>query len=174
MSDRKTTLALAVVVTATASLASSPAWADEVGDFISATVVVGDTNADGRVDEDDAKAIENLLLGRCARTVSLRTIDIDRNGRFDGNDLTTLRDALRDAPNNAWTAEEEEVRVIVGDANDDGRVDARDLMALASFALLGRLFEAPLVAADVDGNGAVDFDDLAFLARALQGSAPSS
>lgn len=174
MSQWKTTLVLAVIVTSTTTLAPRDAWADEVGDFISATISRGDANDDGRVDENDAKVLQNLLMGRCARAVPLRALDIDENGVFDAADVDALRDSLDLLPEGIRDAEEEEVRVMLGDANDDGSVDERDLISIAFHALLGRIVESPLVAADVDGNGVVDFEDLSRLAAVVYAASPAS
>lgn len=54
--------------------------------------VLGDVNKDGDVDAKDVKELQNYLLGRASEPmITLKTADMDGNGKINGCDLTLLR-----------------------------------------------------------------------------------
>ena len=161
----KTTL---FALTCVASLFAFAATADaqKVGDTISATVYRGDANGDRTIDHADAQTMLDILFGGARPHVSLRDLDLNRDGRFDIADVDTLIASLAKSGRPTPAVAKSEP-TLLGDVNDDGRVDIADLSSLYAWFSTGQRPAGTDESFDVSGDGKDDLADLIELQRVV-------
>jgi len=160
-----TKISTAALIACVALFAAAGTADAQVGRTVSAKVFHGDANADGVIDLADIRVMYAILFEGTAPFVSQRDLDHDGDGKFDLEDVNAAgRELLEFGPRRARESTE---RAIVGDTNDDGRVNVADLSALAGWLTGGKHYGAPEEAADMNGDGRVDISDLSILAGSL-------
>jgi hypothetical protein len=149
-----------------ASLVSFAATADAcVGERITVEVRRGDANADRNLDHADVKAMLGILFGGERAVVSIRDLDYNMDGRFDIADVDALIADL--SLGGARPAVARGETALLGDTNDDGKVDVADLSTLFIWFTGGERAAAPDQASDINGDGWIDIADLAELASVI-------
>jgi len=151
----------------------------------------GDANDDGSVDLGDFIVMAQYIAGYGRAPASMAQADINGDRSVDVLDLVLLADYLwgddesdsgpqslgshttKAATKASKTAvavcDLEPVRVLRGDANDDGSVDIGDFFIMAQYILGYGDAPASMQGADINGDHAVNVLDLVMLADHLWG-----
>ena len=158
---------------------------------IDARYLRGDANDDGSVDLGDFIVMAQYIAGYGRAPASMAQADINGDRSVDVRDLVLLADYLwgddesdsgpqsldsrttKAATKASKTAvavcDLEPVRVLRGDANDDGSVDIGDFFIMAQYILGYGDAPASMQGADINGDHAVNVLDLVMLADHLWG-----
>lgn len=119
------------------------------------SMLKGDANQDGIVDEKDALELNKIITGKIIPTPEQRyAADMDNNGVLNMKDITALKRLLN--------------QYIPGDADGDGQLSDNDVTTMQKdiadrLHLTGRNFQN----ADCDGNGKISLQDVVDLQRYL-------
>lgn len=157
-----------LAVTALAGIvATTEVSAQRLGDSVPAKVSRGDADRSGTLDQADIRTMLGILFSGHQPAVSLRDLDVNRDGRFDISDVDALSRILAETSGGSKPAEVRTEPAVLGDANDDGKVDIADVIALTEYLLGGKQTKAPKEASDVNRDGKVDITDLSLLHLAV-------
>jgi len=163
----KITKTLAAALIAAVALFTAATAEAQVGSKVPAEIIHGDADANGALDIADVQTMLAILFEGKNPFVSKRALDHNGDGKFDLADVdSAIRDLQERGPRRGTPVKED---VIVGDANDDGKVNVADLAALAGWLTGGRHFGAPTEGADLNKDRRVDITDLTILAESLGG-----
>ena len=154
---------------------------------IDARYLRGDANDDGSVDLGDFIVMAQYITGYGREPASMTQADINGDRSVDVLDLVILADYLwgedesdsepqsidsRDTKASKTAVavcDLESVRVLRGDANDDGNVDLGDFIVMVQYILGYGDAPASMQGADINGDHAVNVLDLVMLADHLWG-----
>ena len=114
-----------------------------------AAIARGDLDRDGMITEADLMIFTEWYY-EVTPARSLESMDVDDNGRIDGEDYEHMHKVVYFHPRTL--PEQAEIQFERGDTNGDGRIDLADVVALVGL-LHGRTIAAPMDAADVDHDG---------------------
>ncbi|MDP7658312.1 MAG: dockerin type I repeat-containing protein [Candidatus Thalassarchaeaceae archaeon] len=152
----------------------------------------GDANNDGTVDLGDFIVMAQYIAGYGREPASMVQADINQDRSVDVVDLVLLADylwgedefetgpqsidssktkaATKDSEPELVVCFEESVRVLRGDANDDGSVDIGDFIEMTQYILGYEDSLESMQGADINGDHSVNVLDLVLLADYLWGS----
>ncbi len=117
--------------------------------------IVGDVNADSRVNAKDITNLVKYLTGSGSAPSPMGRGDVNGDGKVDLSDLSVL---VRDVSASLQS------RLAAADVNGDGSVNVLDLIMLRDY-LVGAKPTIDLAKADVTGDGVVDLSDLSVLGQ---------
>lgn len=123
----------------------------------------GDSNGDGSVNESDYKNIDDYLSGKKSNENFVRkNSDVNDDGIVDEQDLKGVRNLLNGRP-----ADWDESRL--GDANGDGKINAKDADLIALHAIgLNNGSKFNIHYADFDNDGEITQTDLSKINRLVR------
>ena len=158
---------------------------------IDARYLRGDANDDGSVDLGDFIVMAQYIAGYGREPASMTQADINGDRSVDVLDLVILADylwgedesdsgpqsidsrdtkaATKASKTDVAVCDLESVRVLRGDANDDGSVDLGDFIVMVQYILGYGDAPASMQGADINGDHAVNVLDLVMLADHLWG-----
>ena len=149
---------LFVFVVSAICLFTATLSAHEIGSNVLVTVSRGDANGDGVLNRDDATLMHDILKGEVDPSVSIRDLDMDKDGHFTERDLLELRTEVNLFGEQRVHQETE--FAILGDANDDGFVDLGDVVSLLQAHFQGVRYRAPAEVVDINLDGKFDLRDV--------------
>ena len=163
MKTLTTLIALAALLTSAATLEAA-----QIGSTVSVQTHRGDADANRTLDHGDAKTMLDILFGGAKPYVSTRDLDYNEDGSFDIADVDAL---LRDLQKTGGSRSQPRTeKAVLGDANDDGRVDIADLTCFMQWLFGGgECPKAPSEALDMNRDGRIDIADLQALQQAVGG-----
>ena len=123
----------------------------------------GDSNGDGVVDESDYKNIDDYLSGKdSAKNFIRKNSDVNGDHVIDEQDLKGLRNILNGRP-----ADWDESKL--GDANGDGKINAKDQEVLARYSVgLKTNSKIDMNYADFDNDGKITGVDILKLSQLVK------
>ena len=142
----------------------APVAAQDIGSVIDVTVTRGDLDGNDVLDRDDATLMFRILGGLDDPQVSGRDLDFNKDDKFDARDLFDLREFLN-VVGAGFPASSETETALLGDANDDGRIDLADLISMLAWQFQGVHPVGPTEVADVNRDERFDVRDVAEVAR---------
>ena len=132
------------------------------------TVLIGDVNFDGKVDEKDINMmIEFLLKQKNPSTIQKARMDYNNDKIFDGTDLIGIyENAYAQNGKSAFTK-------VKGDVNLDGKIDSDDVDRIMKYAAGDKnaLENSQMERADFNSDGEVDVEDAAWMQRTISNTA---
>ena len=121
------------------------------------SIIKGDLNDDGFIDETDLKLMQKLIFGENLG-INVHTADFDDDGNVTASDLSDLAKLVAE---NRKKLEKEQFYIssgIKGDLNNDGVVDERDAQRFENFNN-GTISANKLYNADIDDDGFITSND---------------